>query len=39
MYRRMWERAVDEALEKLVAVSPAGLTYIASRTGDSLSSM
>lgn len=28
MYRQMWEKATDEILEQLVAVSPGGLTFI-----------
>ena len=31
MYRAMWEKATDEALEKLVAVSAKGLTFIGQR--------
>lgn len=30
-YRGMWERATDEILEKLVGVSPGGLTFVGQR--------
>jgi hypothetical protein len=30
-YRSMWERATDEILEKLVGVSPEGLTFVGQR--------
>ena len=28
MYRSMWERATDEILSELVAISPGGLTFV-----------
>ncbi len=29
MYREMWEKAMDEMIAKMVAISPDGLTYVA----------
>lgn len=29
----MWERATDEALDQLVAISPGGLTFVGQRRG------